>query len=339
MTLYTSAVYNNNIAMAIINGGSSNQCQFNSETNFNINQFLNYDLYGQQQTQQNQSDNILDLLNLDDYMSYIMQPLFPINSAPVAANETGKITGDPHFTGGDGGRYDVQGEAGKVYNLLDDSHLNFNGRFDAWGSGGATVVGETAINVSDFMEYNFSSITFNKDGVAKVNGEELQDGETVNLADGGTATKEGNKLTVTTAEGYQIIQTCHPSCNGNYINTTVNTGDAGVASDNVLPGGLLGQTFDADDVARDGKKGRLAQGEGAIDGVVTDYETSLNQMGDVKLDENGNIIQEVDPFAQMVQELAGLLQPPPYVDFLQVLDFVMDTFFTMLFGQNQDQTV
>ena len=38
-----------------------------------------------------------------------------------------------------------------------------------------------------------------------------------------------------------------------------------------MPTGLLGQTFDADSDRRDGKKGKGAQGEGAIDGVYTDY--------------------------------------------------------------------
>jgi Ca2+-binding RTX toxin-like protein len=189
---------------------------------------------------------------------------------PVAANEVGTITGDPHFKGGDGGKYDVQGEPGKTYNLLSDNNLQFNGRFDAWGGGGATVVGETGLTVGG--PGGMSAVTFNKDGTAKVNGQELQSGQTVQLADGGYARKEGNKLIIQTAEGYTITQTVHGSKNGNYINTEVKTGAGGVAQDGVLPGGLLGQTFDPDSAARNGAKGAGAQGEGAINGHVNDYQ-------------------------------------------------------------------
>ena len=35
-------------------------------------------------------------------------------SAMVAANETGRVWGDPHFEGGDGGKYDVMGKNRKI---------------------------------------------------------------------------------------------------------------------------------------------------------------------------------------------------------------------------------
>lgn len=192
----------------------------------------------------------------------------PYPSQPVAANETGKIWGDPHFVGGDGGKYDVQGQAGKTYNLLSDRGLQFNGTFGAWGNGGATVVKDTSINVAG--PYGQSQVKFGGDGKASVNGQQLQDGQTVRLADGGTATLKGNKLTVKTAEGYEIVQ----ENKGGYINADVKTGANGVAADGVMPHGLLGQTFDADNKARNGKTGAGAQGEGAIDGNVRDYEVN-----------------------------------------------------------------
>lgn len=212
------------------------------------------------------------LQDLGNWFSAMMQWILNPPPPPpvVAANETGTITGDPHFKGGDGGKYDVQGQAGKTYNLLSDSGLQFNGRFDAWGGGGATVVGETGLTVAG--PYGQSQVNFSKDGTATVNGRELQDGQTVPLADGGTATKQGNKLIIKTAEGYEITQSTHGSRHGNYINTEVKTGSHGVATDGVLPGGLLGQTFDPDSAARNGAKGAGAQGEGAINGHVTDYE-------------------------------------------------------------------
>ena len=245
----------------------------------------------------------------------------------VAANEVGTITGDPHFKGGDGGRYDVQSEPGKVYNLLRDTNLNYNGKFEAWGSNGATVVGESAINVCDMSGSNYSSVTFNKDGTAKVNGQELKDGQTVTLADGGTARKEGNKLIVTTAEGYTITQTAMP---GGYINSEVRTSSLGVATDNVLPGGLLGQTFDPDDIARNGKKGAGAQGEGAIEGVVQDYETSLNSIGDKKLGPDGQPVQQQDFFSQLLNMMLQMLYPHPNRSYLETLSFVMGGIFMLL---------
>lgn len=208
---------------------------------------------------------------------------------PVAANETGKIWGDPHFVGGDGDIFDVQGVPGKTYNLLSDKNLSYNGKFESWGGGGATVVGESAINVGSEYSGAHSVISFNKSGVAKVNGQELKDGQTVQLADGGTATKKGNVLTVTTAEGYTIIQTAMA---GGYINSEVKTSSRGVNADGVMPGGLLGQTFDADSIAKRGKTGAGAQGEGAIAGKVSDYETNLYALGKEQLDQYGNSNQD-----------------------------------------------
>ncbi|MEW5819262.1 MAG: hypothetical protein AB1782_03655 [Cyanobacteriota bacterium] len=190
----------------------------------------------------------------------------PVKCDPVAARETATITGDPHFKGGDGGHYDVQGEPGKTYNLLSDKGLQFNGTFDSWGNEGATVVTETSINVKGSEGYE--SLSFNKDGVAMYNGQELQTGETIDLADGGTATLTDNALVVNTAEGYEITQVAHDG----YIDTTIATGEKGVAADGVNPHGLAGQTFDADNIARNGATGKGAQGEGAIDGVVKNYE-------------------------------------------------------------------
>lgn len=288
--------------------------------------------------QQSNGYNFFNTMNsLDNACSSI--PGFSNLSNIVADNESGKIIGDPHFYGADGGRYDVQGEAGKTYSLLSDSLLDFNGRFDAWGNNGATVVGETAINVSSMGGSEFSSVTFTKDGVAKVNGQQLEDGESVLLADGGSATLQGNKLTVKTIEGYTIVQEAKDNSNGNYINTEVKKGALGVATDNRLPGGLLGQTFDADNEAKNGKRGAGAQGEGAIAGVVGDYETSLNTIRDGQLDENGQLITEQNPFADVTNQLAELLNPDPNKHFIDVIAYVMANIFAMLTGmQNNQQT-
>ena len=149
---------------------------------------------------------------------------------------------------------------------MSDDGLDFRGQFDAWGNG-ATVVGETGLTVGDNV-WNSDNINFRKDGTARINGELMEEGRTYDLADGGTAKLENGELTVTTAEGYSIKQTAVGSGDKAYINTTVTTGEDGVDNGR-MPGGLLGQSFDADNVARNGSG---SQGEGAIDGDVSDYE-------------------------------------------------------------------
>ena len=176
---------------------------------------------------------------------------------------SGRIWGDPHFIGEDGGKYDVQGEAGKMYNLLSDNNFQMNGRFDDWGGNGATVVGAVGISAGT------DQIEVNKDGTVLVNGDEVDKGERVELADGGYVENTGNNVVVESGE-WKVDFQIKSSSRGNYINMDVSTENAN--SDGVKPHGLLGQTFDADDEARNGAKGKGAQGEGASDGVVTDYE-------------------------------------------------------------------
>ena len=52
----------------------------------------------------------------------------------------------------------------------------------------------------------------------------------------------------------------------------MHSGERGVAADGAMPTGLMGETFDADDEAKDGAKGKGAQGEGALRGNKRDYE-------------------------------------------------------------------
>ena len=207
----------------------------------------------------------------------------------VAKDETAKVWGDPHFVGADGGKFDVQGEAGKTYNLLSDSGLKLYGTFDGWGNG-ITVVGSTGLTVNGAG--GESKVLFNakKDKVS-VDGKELQKGKSVVLADGGTVTRKGKDVIATTAEGYRIVQ--HDQ--GKHIDAEVTSGKRGVHNGQ-MPTGLMGVTFDADKARRDGKKGKGAQGEGAIDGVVDDYEVAGGVFGDLKssmnkgdIDGDGNI--------------------------------------------------
>lgn len=58
----------------------------------------------------------------------------------------GSVTGDPHFLGADGEKYDIKGQAGKTYNLIADKDMSVNARFDKYGDKGATVMDALGFN-------------------------------------------------------------------------------------------------------------------------------------------------------------------------------------------------
>lgn len=182
----------------------------------------------------------------------------------VAAGETARVYGDPHFQGGDGGKFDVQGRPGETYNLLSDAGLTFHGTFR--GDKRVTFVRSTDLTVTG--RAGTSRVHVNaKKNLYLVDGKELPRGKSAVMADGGKTTRTGKReLRTRTREGYEIVQ--HDK--GGHIDAEVHTGKRGVHHGQ-MPTGLMGHTFDADDKARDGKKGHGAQGEGAIDGVYTDY--------------------------------------------------------------------
>ena len=177
----------------------------------------------------------------------------------VDAGETGSIVGDPHFTGFDGERYDIQGEDGKIYNLLSDKGIQVNGKFSKV-NGNTTVVSEMGIKIgSDKIEFKAG-----KGKGPKINGKEMKKGEMVKLSDGSTAKWDGTNLNISTQE-YNI----NIKDNGSFLDTNFKITDKGVASDCVMPHGLLGQTADGND---DTRKTTGTEGKGVIEGSVKDYE-------------------------------------------------------------------
>ena len=168
----------------------------------------------------------------------------------VVKTKEGKIWGDPHFVGADGGKYDIQGEPGKTYNILSDNGIQFNARFDNKESkDGATFVYDTGFTI------NGHQVQFNKEGDLNINGDSVGDGTYL----GGAIVKEGNTLTVKTSE-YEICV----HAKGNSMDIDLSSDN--VNADGIMPHGLWGQTADGDGVARSGDKGKGAQGGGAIEG-------------------------------------------------------------------------
>ncbi|MBL8783917.1 MAG: hypothetical protein JNJ59_03360 [Deltaproteobacteria bacterium] len=203
------------------------------------------------------------------------QAPFAVTVEPaVAANETGKVWGDPHFVGGDGDKYDIMGKNGGVYNLHSDTGVRVTGLFKTYNREGITVVDKvgTIVTGKGLKGVSSNQIEYSPT-VATIDGKALAKNKSTPLADGGSALLLANRLVIDTREGYKVTIYSRQSGAVKYCDVDVQTGARGVGS-GADPDGLLGQTFDADKTAKKGKTGAGAQGEGAIAGVVTDYETN-----------------------------------------------------------------
>ncbi len=186
---------------------------------------------------------------------------------PIAAEEYGYMTGDPHFKGGDGGFFDVDKPG--TYNILKDMKnrkgVNYKAKIDYVDEWGNTGVCNSQIVVKDKSAK--SSINYDKDGNAKLitvsreHGKTetiIERGKTYQLPDGGSVCwgqalgggTDGQsmeeRLIIKTRE-YTITQV---SRDGKYIDSNVETGEKGVYADRKMPSGLIGDTFDRDDKKR-----------------------------------------------------------------------------------------
>ena len=192
---------------------------------------------------------------------------------PVAANEMARFWGDPHFVGADGGKFDVQGEAEKTYNLLTDKGIKYEGRFDGWGQG-VTVVGRTALYLP--LVSTFPPLFLNQRKIWPLWMVKRFSGS-MPTADGGETHREGSDLVTTTAEGYRIVQHMRGKGKRRYIDAEVRIQVLKVPNQMVSP---LEDCLESHLMLMTNagmKKGKGAQGEGAIEGVYTDYE--INRRG------------------------------------------------------------
>lgn len=170
----------------------------------------------------------------------------------IAANRTGVVYGDPIFQS-NGGRFEVRGEANRIYNLLSDSNIQVNARF--------VPSGTEETNLGDFgVQIRNHRIEYRNGGTVFFNGTQLFAGAEVVLENGETLEWTGRALTITTSE-YNI------KIKPNRIE--IKTGQLGVFQDGVMPHGLFGQTIDLEGRPRNGTG---IQGEGAIEGTYRDYE-------------------------------------------------------------------
>lgn len=180
--------------------------------------------------------------------------LYPPDSASqavdqVAANEHAVLWGDPHIIDADKGKYDFQ-QVGN-YNILQDSNININGRFEG-GAGKPTLMKETGLLLGNL------ELDVKTDGTATLgagpNAMELQDGKTIHLADGTTLSKHGKVITADTAEYHVVIKAGLEPTTNEHIDISVDSKAHGVMSDGVAPTGLLGECFDANNQTQTGTK-------------------------------------------------------------------------------------
>jgi len=183
----------------------------------------------------------------------------------------GRIWGDPHFEGDDGGLYDVQGEAGHIYSLLSDKDLQVNALFIPWEAhAGSTMMGEIGATVgTDLVLADLVG--------TRVNGDWLDVGE-VRAIDGGTVEYDGTFTYVSTA-AYNLRFDRYDG----WMDMRLEAVDP--FSDNVAAHGLWGQTVDGDTEARNGDFFKddwnyTLQGGGALDTVDEDGNVVRSQRGD-----------------------------------------------------------
>ena len=173
--------------------------------------------------------------------------------------------------------------------MLSDKDVEYNTTFEQWGDNGATVIGETGIQVGE------DQIHFDRSGKPPtLNGKDMQEGETVNLDNGGSVKWDGGKLTVDTGEYTIDLEVKEPNNpNGPYIDSHVSINKGGPFSDFVAPHGLLGQTADGIAGKKDTGNNQGKQGGTVIDGTVDDYEVSDLWSHDSKFNRFGVQIGQV----------------------------------------------
>ncbi|WP_373533562.1 hypothetical protein [Vampirovibrio sp.] len=188
---------------------------------------------------------------------------------PYHDTEKGKSYGDPHFVGFGDEKYDVMGEAGKIYNIVSDRDLQLNARFvDFKKQPGGTVMDEAGISSGK------DKVKFKLNKPATLNGKEMTVGKTYQLDASGKAKWDGKTLRFENKE-YNINLSKDPTNDEAILNDVRIKKGANPLADGVAPHGLLGQTADGVKGERKGKNNPgnpYKQGSTVIDGTHKDYQ-------------------------------------------------------------------
>ncbi len=167
---------------------------------------------------------------------------------PVAANEHARIWGDPHMEDADGGKYDFN-ERG-IYNIIKDKNLVLNAKMDP-GPNKTTVMTEAGLTLGSQTIHLKAANGEVLIGLANsTTTTALQNGQTVALDNGGSISRKGAIVKVDSPE-YKIQFDLDEVYKGfKYLDIDIWSKAGGVMSDGVEPSGLLGETFDADNIAQ-----------------------------------------------------------------------------------------
>lgn len=160
--------------------------------------------------------------------AYIIEGDPPPPPPAVAGNLSSSGTGDPHFVGLNGSRFDFHGIPGHIFNLLSDAKIQVNSLFNGWGNGGATVMGQIGVRLGN------DTLLVNPGGGTSLNGSGFNG--TAKLKEG-TVSHSGGTTTISTKE-YEITIFDR----GGYLDIGINTTAEGVNRDEVMPSGIIGQT-------------------------------------------------------------------------------------------------
>jgi hypothetical protein len=214
--------------------------------------------------------------------------------------------GDPHLTGGHGDKFDFKGEDNTVYALLSTQTLAVNALFqhDKYSLGDKTVDGSfmTACYVTARTKSSTVTVSFNATNPAIASVTAL-DATTrhvvmaispfsVNEMGVDTFEYEGLRMSLSKDRAYhatllimdgewevRAVAQFYPYNTQNNNKKRMDLTFKPISASALAPHGLIGQTFDGDNIAVDGAQddysGKIvitkAMGEGAIEGAASDY--------------------------------------------------------------------
>lgn len=205
---------------------------------------------------------------------------------------------DPHFQFADGGRADIRGQSGGIYNLLSHGRISLNVEIQAETFffprrtvHGTAIVAAfwrllTTNMTTVIVEFEVSNFTGKPSGVARLM---KTPGKRINLSN--SVKVLFDNIVVSRAEDMVQVRTpswdtsacasSFPYANLNGQKKLINVRIVPIANmeaNSVAPHGLIGQSYDGDKVSVDGAMDTpqaaltTAQGEGAIEGEIQDYK-------------------------------------------------------------------
>jgi len=232
---------------------------------------------------------------------------------PYVSTPTTGASGDPHFHLAHGGRTDIRGEPGSVYSFLSAKNVNMNvaiaGADFAWQK---RLIHGTKMSAAFWtVRTNETSAILTTQFVEGGNAATgAKNHAVVNVTSGGTGSSRSFKvdathplhyenvrvavgarnMTVSVLDKWEMSATLNPFPFAASLNKDKNLVNVKVRAlydadhDIVAPHGLFGQSYDGDDMAVDGRvdsrseheSTTAAQGEGAIEGTISDYKMASN---------------------------------------------------------------